>query len=82
MSVDASFRKKSYFSPGSEKNLKITTLEDLEIFKALLNSTMMTGSSKEGKKMNLLENETYLSNLKMCVQKLLIYFKNSKINLS
>jgi len=31
--------KKSYFSPGSEKNLKITTLEDLEIFKALLNST-------------------------------------------
>ncbi|EME3495061.1 2-C-methyl-D-erythritol 4-phosphate cytidylyltransferase [Enterococcus faecium] len=31
--------KKSYFSPGSEKNLKITTLDDLEIFKALLNST-------------------------------------------
>lgn len=29
--------KKSYFSHGSEKNLKITTLDDLEIFKALLN---------------------------------------------
>lgn len=30
--------KKSYFSKGSEKNLKITTVEDIEIFKALLNS--------------------------------------------
>lgn len=28
----------TYFSKGSEKNLKITTLEDLEIFKAILNS--------------------------------------------
>ena len=28
--------KKSYFSLGSEKNIKITTLEDIEIFKALL----------------------------------------------
>lgn len=28
--------KKSYFSKGSEKNLKITTVDDLEIFKALL----------------------------------------------
>lgn len=30
--------KKSFFSKGSEKNLKITTLEDLEIFEALLKS--------------------------------------------
>lgn len=30
--------KKSYFSRGSEKNLKITTIEDLEIFKALLSA--------------------------------------------
>ena len=30
--------KKTYFSKGSEKNLKITTVEDLEIFKALLNA--------------------------------------------
>ena len=28
--------KKTYFSQGSEKNLKITTVEDIEIFKALL----------------------------------------------
>jgi 2-C-methyl-D-erythritol 4-phosphate cytidylyltransferase len=28
--------KKTYFSEGSEKNLKITTVEDIEIFKALL----------------------------------------------
>ena len=28
----------TYFSKGTEKNLKITTLEDLEIFKAILNS--------------------------------------------
>lgn len=30
------FGRKTYFSVGSEKNLKITTLDDLEIFKALL----------------------------------------------
>lgn len=30
--------KRSYFSKGSEKNLKITTVEDIEIFKALLNA--------------------------------------------
>ena len=30
------FGRKTYFSEGSEKNLKITTLDDLEIFKALL----------------------------------------------
>lgn len=30
--------KKTYFSKGSEKNLKITTIEDIEIFKALLNA--------------------------------------------
>lgn len=30
--------KKLYMSKGSEKNLKITTKEDIEIFKALLNS--------------------------------------------
>lgn len=30
--------KTTFFSKGSEKNLKITTLEDLEIFKALLNA--------------------------------------------
>ena len=29
---------KSYFSLGSEKNLKITTVEDIEIFKALLSA--------------------------------------------
>lgn len=29
---------KTYFSLGSEKNLKITTIEDIEIFKALLNA--------------------------------------------
>lgn len=28
----------TYFSKGSEKNIKITTLEDIEIFKALLNA--------------------------------------------
>lgn len=28
----------AYFSPGSEKNIKLTTLDDIEIFKALLNS--------------------------------------------
>lgn len=30
--------KKIYFSKGSEKNVKITTLDDLDIFKALLHS--------------------------------------------
>lgn len=30
--------KKTFFSKGSEKNLKITTVEDVEIFKALLSS--------------------------------------------
>jgi len=30
--------RKSYFSLGSEKNIKITTIEDIEIFKALLNT--------------------------------------------
>ena len=30
------FGKKTYFSKGSEKNLKITTLEDLDIFKAFV----------------------------------------------
>lgn len=30
--------KKTYFSKGSEKNLKITTIDDIEIFKALLNA--------------------------------------------
>ena len=30
--------EKVYFSPGSEKNLKITTMDDLEIFKAILKS--------------------------------------------
>ncbi len=30
--------KNIYFSKGSEKNLKITTAEDIEIFKALLNA--------------------------------------------
>lgn len=29
---------KTFFSKGSEKNLKITTIEDIEIFKALLNA--------------------------------------------
>ncbi|BDS83666.1 TPA: IspD/TarI family cytidylyltransferase [Streptococcus pneumoniae] len=33
------FGEKSYFSLGTEKNLKITTVEDLDIFKALLSST-------------------------------------------
>lgn len=30
--------RKLYLAPGSEKNLKLTTTEDIEIFKALLNS--------------------------------------------
>ena len=29
--------KKIFFSKGSEKNIKLTTLEDIDIFKALLN---------------------------------------------
>ena len=28
-----------YFSPGSEKNLKVTTIDDIEIFKALLHTS-------------------------------------------
>ena len=28
----------TYFSKGAEKNIKITTIEDIEIFKALLNA--------------------------------------------
>lgn len=32
------FGKKTYFSKGSEKNIKITTVEDIEIFQSLLNS--------------------------------------------
>jgi 2-C-methyl-D-erythritol 4-phosphate cytidylyltransferase len=31
---------KIYFSPGSEKNFKITTLDDIEMFKALLKAEM------------------------------------------
>lgn len=31
--------KKIYFSVGSEKNVKLTTVDDIEIFKALLNSS-------------------------------------------
>ena len=30
--------KKVYYSKGSEKNVKITTSEDIEIFTALLNA--------------------------------------------
>ena len=30
--------KQVYFSKGSEKNIKLTTVEDLDIFKALLAS--------------------------------------------
>lgn len=32
-------REKVYFSKGSEENIKLTTCEDLEIFKALLYNT-------------------------------------------
>ena len=28
-----------YFSKGSEKNMKITTIEDIDLFKAILHST-------------------------------------------
>jgi 2-C-methyl-D-erythritol 4-phosphate cytidylyltransferase len=31
--------KQVYFSAGSEKNIKLTTVEDLDIFKALLAAT-------------------------------------------
>jgi len=37
-SLMESLGKKSYFSKGSEKNIKITTIDDIEIFKALLNA--------------------------------------------
>jgi len=30
---------REYFSKGSEKNIKITTVEDIDIFKALLHMT-------------------------------------------
>ena len=33
----------TYFSKGSEENMKITTLEDLKIFKALLHTKRMLG---------------------------------------
>lgn len=32
------YGKETYFSKGSEKNIKITTVEDIEIFEALLNA--------------------------------------------
>jgi len=32
------YGKMTYFSKGSEKNIKITTVEDIEIFRALLNA--------------------------------------------
>ncbi|MBE7072023.1 MAG: 2-C-methyl-D-erythritol 4-phosphate cytidylyltransferase [Ruminococcaceae bacterium] len=37
-SLMAQLGKKIYFSKGSEKNIKITTVEDLEIFQALLHA--------------------------------------------
>ena len=39
-SVERAFElgEKIYFSKGSEKNLKLTTLDDIDIFKALLSS--------------------------------------------
>lgn len=37
-SLMESLGEKTYFSKGSEKNLKITTVDDIEIFKALLNA--------------------------------------------
>lgn len=37
----------TYFSKGSEKNLKVTTIDDLEIFKALLHSTPETWIKKD-----------------------------------
>lgn len=35
-----SLGEKIYFSKGSEKNLKVTTIEDIEIFQALLNTNL------------------------------------------
>ena len=32
--------EKIYFSKGSDKNLKVTTIDDIEIFNALLNSEL------------------------------------------
>ena len=29
-------KEKVYFTPGSEKNVKLTTIDDIDIFKALL----------------------------------------------
>ena len=37
----------TYFSKGSEKNLKVTTIDDLEIFKALLHSKPETWIKKD-----------------------------------
>lgn len=37
-SLMEALNKKTFFSKGSEKNLKITTTEDIEIFKALLSA--------------------------------------------
>lgn len=36
----------TYFSRGSEKNIKITTAEDIEIFKALINANKISGLKK------------------------------------
>ena len=38
---------RAYFSKGSEKNIKLTTVEDIEIFKALLNSEKNNGYKAE-----------------------------------
>ena len=32
--------EKTYFSIGSEKNLKVTTIDDIEMFQALLNTQL------------------------------------------
>ena len=37
----ANIAESFYFSKGSEKNIKITTVEDIEIFKALLSAKMI-----------------------------------------
>lgn len=39
--------RKLYMSKGSEKNLKLTTTEDIEIFKALLQAKRMSGCINE-----------------------------------
>jgi 2-C-methyl-D-erythritol 4-phosphate cytidylyltransferase len=39
---------KNIFFLGSEKNIKITTVEDIEIFKALLFQKMMYGLKVNG----------------------------------